>query len=824
VNKNGRKPKLPLQLISAVAQRNCVFYIGSGISMEAGLPSGKALSEHLINAMSHEGKSLKEMPLYRVAQQYENIQGRPALVRTLREPIDRALKHANTTPFKLLAQVMPHPVEIITTNWDPLIEDTFGPGAIITVKNERSLSEHSEAGPNLYKVHGDLDYFSEATITETDYVMFRQNHAGFYEKIRTLFREKTILFIGYSTEDWDFLEMYLSIKDELDKNMNPRYCVTPDDSAEVQDRLNRLGIHHIRKRAGRFLRTLKLEVEPKLYEQHPKFPNPNLPEVVQKNPFVVFRAEDMSEELWQHELFREPKLYNIFADTIAPGNVIIEGHRGSGKSTILLYLSYPIQRILGNNPDFVGVYVKLDLPLFATTRRRGEDKDEWLNYFLAYFNLIVAEEIIRTLIDLATKSFVELDNVNELLTKLKSLFPFSRDVEVKDLVDLADLLYEKRSELAGPPPRTQVKLPPDLLRSLVDRMRRYIPSWRDKPFYILLDEYERLSEDQQKVVNVLLSSRGPTYKEKVYFKIAAKSFMFIDTNIEGNQLEEIHDFILRPLDRFDLEEENKRRHYQGFIEEIANWRLQKIWNYGITIKELLPEERNESKRGFENNDYAGFENVATLSSFLPRDFLELCKDMVFYAYPNLISETKRVKLQPITANLQNTVVKIHADNLLENLNRITDEDRKPVPHTRSESARRLIESWGQIFRRILKGSKSVEDRTVSEFQLRGASRLDEQAVSALNDCVIRRALVIPLTKRRPQVRHNIPADRYELHRLLCARFGLSLARRWPKDIDAGWLNSLVAAKNPKKIIDRLTKYFISTGQFPSVEQTLFDGN
>lgn len=817
----GSQPRIPDQLVTSILHRECVFFIGAGLSIDAGLPSGDRMAQKLLEMLQRNGYEKGMQPLYKIAEDFQNLRGRPDLVRIIYDVLTRAQQKVDDYPYRLLAQVRPQPIDIVTTNWDKNIEDSYGRENILVILEDEALSKHSPARTNLVKIHGDLDNLENAVITETDYVRFREVHAGFYQKLSTLFRENTILFIGYSTEDWDFLETYLEIQKDLKENSNPRYCVTPTDAPEVLAQLQKLDIKHMTGTATEFLSSLVEEVEGKegktgkLYEEHLEFPDPTLPEVVTRNPFVVFRAEDMSEELWHKEFFREPKMYNTFSDIILFGNTVIEGHRGSGKSTILLYLSYPVQKLLQKDPNFVGVYVKLDLPLFATTRKRGENRDDWVDFFLSYFNLVVAEELITVLSLAADKSWVTVSDREKLLQKLRQVLLLSNRTNIATLTDLADCVYEKRNEMAGAPPRPKVKVPADLIKSLIVRIRRFVPQWAQKSFFVLLDEYERLDEDQQRVVNLLLASRGPTYREKTYFKIATKSFMLCLDDVDGNPLEPVDDFTPVVLDRFDLGEERKRNLYRSFIEEIANWRLQSIWKYGTSIEELLPKGRGGVR------DHSGLKNIVTLSSFLPRDFLELCKDMVFYAYPSLLTERKRDKLEPISPSIQNTVIEIHADSLFENLNRIVDEEERPLPKTRAENARRLVESLGIVFRRILEGSRSKEKRTVSEFQIRNSSRLNTRILNALSDCTRQRALVVPLTKRAPQIRRNIPADRYELHRLLCARFGFSLARRWPKEMDAEWLNDLIDAEDPKKIqaiIDELTHYFVHKEEFPVYEQ------
>lgn len=827
MKENDDELTIPNQLLTSIINRDCVFYIGAGLSIDAGLPSGKELAKILNEIYAKNGHSEEIQPLYKIAQKFEDFRGRPNLITVIKESIVKNMEHVDKIPHEMLRRIKPQPVNIITTNWDKLIEDAYGARNIVTILNDDSLTQHTTVKTNLIKIHGDIEDLMHAIITEHDYATFKRNHSGFDEKIRTLFREKTLLFIGYSTEDWDFLIDYLQIQEELHNNTNPRYCVLHHVSDETNARLSKLNIRSIQMNVRDFLQKVSESLDGKdwkpgkLYEEHPKFPDPRLEIVVQKNPFIAFRAEDMTEDLWRRELFREPVMYNIFTDIISHGNTIIEGHRGSGKSMILLYLSYPIQRLLGKNPDFVGIYIKLDLPLFATTRKRGESYQDWLNFFLGYFNLIVAESIVKFLYECINKSWIKMDNIDQFLIKLKQLFPFI-DCGINNLLDFADSLCENRNMFAGAPPRKIISVPPDTIRVLIDRLRRFIPGWQELPVYLLLDEYERLDENQQRVVNLLLASRGPTFQEKIYFKIATKSFMSVLEDSEGNQLEPIDDYTPVFLDRFDLDEERKHKYYQKLIEDIANWRLQNIWDYGISIKTLLPEEEAGSRKGFKNRDYSGFENIVSLSSFLPRDFLELCKDMIFYAYPKLLLSPKSSTLEPISPNIQNTVIQIHGDNLLENLNRITDDENRPLLRTRSENARRLVESWGEIFKRILIGSNMEEARTVSEFQIRSLSNLTKESRNALNDSTLRRALVIPLTKRVPQIRKNVPADRYEFHRLLCARSGLSLARRWPKEIDAEWINDLINSENPKKLIDDVTKHFIIKDEFPLVQKKLYD--
>jgi NAD-dependent SIR2 family protein deacetylase len=815
----GKRINIPDQLISAISNRNCVFYIGAGFSIDAGIPGGRQIAQELSRILAKNGVASDHAPLHAIAQKFEIKRGRPDLVARISEIVGKAQKKADRRPYELLSKIEPHPVDIVTTNWDKLIEEVSGRDNVTVIVKAADLPKHSTSMANLLKIHGDLDALMQGVITTDDYARAKNENPQLYAMLYSLFRMNTVLFLGYSLEDWDFLEMHETIRGELQKNVNPRYIVTPDADKDAKERFANLGLTHIEAGVRGFLSELLLQLGPTetgpsgVSVAHEKFPDPTSPSVVHKNPFAVFRAEDMSDELWKRELFREPMMYNIFADAVSPGNVVIDGNRGSGKSMILRYMSYPVQRLLGKNPDFVGTYIKLTTPLFITTRRGKEDPQAWFRYFLSYFSLVVTERVVRDLSECMSKKWIEIgaDMEAELVGKLTALLPES-PYKPCTLVDSADLMYQLRNALAAR--RSSFETSSDLIEAVIERITRYVPAWRDKAFYILLDEYENLDDDQQRVVNCLIGSRP----QKIYYKIATKSLMLVLADAEGKLLEEPGDFTYVNTDRFDFEQERNLQLYPKFIEGIADQRLKVVWNYDNSIRTLLPA----LGEGFEHGDYSGFKNVATLSSYLPRDFLEMCKDMVFYANPNLITEEKKERLDPISPNLQNTVIKIHADNLLQSLHRIQDEGPRLRTRTRSENAIRLIHSWGKIFRRILeKAQLKTGEKTVSEFIVRDTEELDEEAVQALRDCVDNRVLRPTLKRRLPTSRRELPGDRYELHRLLCARFQLSLARRYPREIHATWLNALLSSSDPEKPIRGIIKRFTDKEEFP--KEKLLDG-
>jgi hypothetical protein len=789
--------RIPEPILDALESKRCLFFIGSGVSTEAGLPSAGELVTILAKKLESSGNKTSSIELQKVADEFVRIFSRPELLRMIREEFVGRLEKVDRTSFELMADLPMLPKDIITTNWDPLIEEALRRPNYTPIFEPEAVARYDEGGKiNLFKIHGDID--REIVISERDYQDYKEKWKPIVIKTLSMFQEKVIVFIGYSTDDDDFLDMYMEVFKTLGQtHLLPRYCVDPKMDTLKEAKLRERGIQPIILSAKEFL----LELGKQIQERLPTYPLPS-PKTVPTppmdfNPFGIFRAEDIENISWINQTFVQPI---DFVTIKSPGNVVIEGHRGSGKSMILQYLSYPSSSERKENTNYVGFYVKLQNSYFETLQRREMDIEEWKEFFLHYFSLILGEAILITVRDLVEANKISFSNEKEFAERVMYIFfpELVTGKKVDNLRDLWDVFERERNKCARYPRPKDIRLSSHFIYDFVRLIEEYVPTFKGKYFYLLIDEYDKLYDDQQRVVNLFMADRGAPLRYRISFKIAVKLFEMCYETIDGRFLDHVDDYEWVPLDRFSKE---KEREFIEGLKKIGNTRLHFYQYKNASMDEILPP----GGRGFERGDYSGLENVLILSSFLVRDFLELTKDMLYYDFPWITSERRSV-IPPVPPYIQNLVINVHSNILYRT--KIDEIPGKVEGKERNYLARILIEKMGIAFQRVLRGSRSLERRTISSFQLSDEIDLSKIAKAALDDCRSIGALQVPFTTRAPQnyARHA-PHRKYEFHRLLCPRFRLSLLRRWPKEISAMQFNRIF--ESPDKAIDELTFYFLS---------------
>lgn len=96
------------------------------------------------------------------------------------------------------------PAHIITTNYDKLIEkcESAKQDNFEVIVNDRDLL-NSEKNKYIIKMHGDVEYPETIVLKEADYLEYSQKHVLIEMFVKSLLADHTILFLGYSLNDYN---------------------------------------------------------------------------------------------------------------------------------------------------------------------------------------------------------------------------------------------------------------------------------------------------------------------------------------------------------------------------------------------------------------------------------------------------------------------------------------------------------------------------------------------------------------------------------------------------------------------------------------------
>lgn len=236
--------------------------------------------------------------------------------------------------------------------------------------------------------------------------------------------------------------------------------------------------------------------------------------------FGSYKAEWLNERIFR--FFAEPSYFNALK-SYRP--CVLIGGRGTGKTTVLRGLSYQGQFALNHDDinqfdenQFVGIYFRCDTNHVHAFQGKGISKEKWIEIFAHYFNLILTSEILY-FIDWHKKNMHSDEVLDSHACRLiaTSLHLDEKVVGFDSLIAELELaMYKFQADVNniadGNMP--QLSLAGDPIKIVTEQAQK-LTQFKGKIFYLLIDEYENLLDEQQQVVNTLLKHTPPSYTFKI---------------------------------------------------------------------------------------------------------------------------------------------------------------------------------------------------------------------------------------------------------------------------------------------------------------------
>lgn len=385
-----------------------------------------------------------------------------------------------------------------------------------------------------------------------------------------------------------------------------------------------------------------------------------------KNPFDDYNANVLDPEMIMRYWctpFNMGPLKN-FSETnffVEKMPIILQGSRGSGKTTILKYFSFPVQCARATqqkipvikqliNDHGVGFYLRCDdsfLNMFKTVFKSTiSDENAWLNCFNHYLELFFVQNLI-TMIKRIKKEVNFEDSsiltgldflsteVGETISSLDS-FELYINSEIRYINQFKnDALFTRERfkpkhfwefyQISGP---------------LIETIHKSIPGLKKINFLLLIDEFENLPIELQKMFNNMIKFCKTGMSLRIGRRSENQNIVTTATVNNTEYLREGNDYQLIVLDGFtqDIKE------FKTYLAGVAAKRLESFEGIDISydISRILGEKEDLDKECLDNAtaDNTHLEYILKGNEEISRNN-KLCQKIIsIISYPtNRIAET-----------------------------------------------------------------------------------------------------------------------------------------------------------------------------------------
>ena len=311
--------------------------------------------------------------------------------------------------------------------------------------------------------------------------------------------------------------------------------------------------------------------------------------------FGSYKAEWLKGKIF--DFFTAPNYFTNLKDNRP---CILQGGRGTGKTTVLRGLSYQGQYAILNKDlerldqnTFIGLYYRVNTNHVHAFQGRGIDEEVWTRLFAHYFNLLMCWEICNYL-----KWHREKDRNDEELSAhscglIATSLHIEKEIDGFDKLcnELENVMYAFQSDVnnindKGTP---RLSMLGDPIRIFVEQALE-LRQLKGKMFYLLIDEYENLLNTQQQTINTLLKHVPETYTFKIGVRELGWRVKY--THNKEELLNDPADYTLIDIGKEFLSED-KKNIFAKFAKDVCDKRVSGLFEGGeeansYSIEDALP--------------------------------------------------------------------------------------------------------------------------------------------------------------------------------------------------------------------------------------------
>jgi hypothetical protein len=213
---------IPSEIQNAIDNNGLVVFVGSGLSKRFNLPTWEKLTEDIIKDIN-ESKFFELIPplksrIFSPIEILDRIKSEHFKVSSY---IKTNFKVDSNQDFSLHKKILELTNAVITTNYDNAFEEASF-NSIIPTKYTSSfnISEINKANtPYIFKIHGCYTEPDNCIIFSEQYKKLYDGDTASKEKLKAIFIDKTIVFVGFSFNDPDINLIFTNLNNLFEGNI-----------------------------------------------------------------------------------------------------------------------------------------------------------------------------------------------------------------------------------------------------------------------------------------------------------------------------------------------------------------------------------------------------------------------------------------------------------------------------------------------------------------------------------------------------------------------------------------------------------------------------
>jgi len=318
------------------------------------------------------------------------------------------------------------------------------------------------------------------------------------------------------------------------------------------------------------------------------------------NPFSITKATDFSDREINEYWVNVNNGHNILnPNELLPKYIL--GGKGCGKTHLLRYFSYPLQKIrkhnisaIINDDKYIGIYSVLDGITSSKFKGKGIDIEQWKSAYEYYSELYLCDILLNITKDIfienISENYSEADFVKDISSKFYENIIVEEEIQTIDAfldklsiirknidIEIVNAAFNRKLDTSA---MKVLFSPGDLIFGIPALLNKNISSFRHVKFIYILDEYEKLFEWQKVYINTLVWEK----KQPCTFWIGARKYGYTTTQTKTEE----H---IKPGSEFQpimLDEifQGNDELYKNFAKELYLNRLKKYYSNDLSAEQI----------------------------------------------------------------------------------------------------------------------------------------------------------------------------------------------------------------------------------------------